>query len=802
MNTHLEELANAGFRLIPLCAGDKAKQPRDKGYADKNYSLAELTGNVGLIVDPEHVDVDLDWPETQRLAKLFPATDCRFGRGSPFRARHLLYRSKIDHPIDFKLPKVSGYVIEGEHAYMVLQLRTSRGGEPYHVLAPPSVHPAGERLEWLWLNTNEPAPATVLPAEVDGESLVKRAGVIAALAFFLRYYPGEGSRDDFATALTGALLRADWSDEGVEWFVSTLAQMADDEQHAMRSSKAADTRDRLAAGKKVRGLTSMPALLGVPAEWVREAAVWLGLRKGHGGGAAVFDKGIIKDTAHQAWSVLEDYAVDGDPGVYAYGDTLARVAKDRVELLDRQRLRHELNRSAMWLRPGDEKQPWVASNAPMAVVEDMLASRGDHLKLPPLVSVATTPIFTKEGKLVTKRGYDFDAECFVAPTVTVEVPENPTLDDVQAALATLLEPLADFPFADASDRSNVLAMMVEPYVRDLFDCAPLYFINKPAAGTGASLLVYAVTYPMLGRAPAAIKPPTREEEMEKLLISMLMEADRLAYFDNANRLDFSSLAAALTADRFKGRILGVSRTVEMPVRCMWVATGNNPETTNEMYRRFVDIRLDAEMEFPEDRRPDEFAIPNLKAWVRDNRPALVQAALTIIQAWVRAGMPNGSKSKASFETWAAVLSGILEHAGVEGFLDTPIERRPMEQKTEELRAVLAQWLMLRWGKKPKQGDVHAELNEIDWRARVKASELWTMIRCCGLDFETLHKDPARAVGDKLRDAKDRTFELDTAKGGKLKVVLRGRQENNSMRWWLDFERIEDLRIAEPRVVPF
>lgn len=716
------------------------------------------------------------------------------------RTRHLIYRAKIDEPIDFKLPKVSGHIIEGEHAYTVLQLRTSKGGEPYHVLIPPSVHPSGEALEWVKARNDE--SNSILPAEVEGAQIVERAGRLAALAFFWRYYPGEGSRDDFATALTGALIRADWTDEAVQWFVGTLARVAGDEEADMRASKAAATRNRLAAGKKVRGITSMPALLGVPPEWVREVACWLGLRKGRGTGPAVFDMGIIKDTSQQAWAALEDYLIAGDPAVYSYGDAVARVNKDRVEILDRQQLRHELNRCAKWLRPGDEKKPWVASNAPMPVVDDMLAARADDLTLPPLVSVTTTPIFTKAGKLVTERGYDFDAECFVAPSVAVDVPLQPTKEQVRQAVALLLEPLADFPFVDASDRANALAMMLQPYIRDLFDCGPLYFINKPAAGTGASLLVYAVTYPALGSAPPTTKPPTREDEMEKLLTSILMEGSPLAYLDNANYLDSSALAAALTADRYKGRILGVTRTIEVPVRCMWIATGNNPDTTNEMYRRFVDIRLDAGVEFPEDRRPDQFAITDLKAWVRNNRARLVEAALTIIQAWVCAGMPNGSKSKASFETWAAVLSGILENAGVEGFLDTPITRRPMDQKTEELRGVITHWLRLSRGRMPENVAHIPELTTIDWSGTVKASDLWTMIRSLNLDFETMHKDPARAVGDKLRGAQDRAFELDTANGGRLKVVLRGRSKNNAMHWWLESERVDEVRADEPRVVPF
>jgi hypothetical protein len=110
--------------------------------------------------------------------------------------------------------------------------------------------------------------------------------------------------------------------------------------------------------------------------------------------------------------------------------------------------------------------------------------------------------------------------------------------------------------------------------------------------------------------------------------------------------------------------------------------------------------------------------------------------------------------------------------------------------------------MLSWGKKPKQAAQMADLNAIDWSMPVKASELWTMIRCAGLPVETLRKDPARAVGDKLRDALDRTFELETAKGSKLKVVLRGRQRDNSMRWWLDFEQVDDVCVSEWREPPF
>ena len=39
-----------------------------------------------------------------------------------------------------------------------------------------------------------------------------------------------------------------------------------------------------------------------------------------------------------------------------------------------------------------------------------------------------------------------------------------------------------------------------------------------------------------------------------------------------------------------------------------------------------------------------------------------------MRAWLAAGRPPGKRILGSFESWAAVVGGILEHAGVPGFL--------------------------------------------------------------------------------------------------------------------------------------
>ena len=141
----------------------------------------------------------------------------------------------------------------------------------------------------------------------------------------------------------------------------------------------------------------------------------------------------------------------------------------------------------------------------------------------------------------------------------------------------------------------------------------------------------------------------------------------LILIDNLReQLDSSALAAALTAPFWEDRILGQSEMTRLPIRCAWVATGNNPTFSNEMARRLVRIRLDAHTDQPW--RRDSFRHPDLMVWVRANRGRLVAACLTLCQAWIVAGRPRGGRSIGSYEIWAQTLGGVLEVAGIEGFL--------------------------------------------------------------------------------------------------------------------------------------
>jgi hypothetical protein len=103
------------------------------------------------------------------------------------------------------------------------------------------------------------------------------------------------------------------------------------------------------------------------------------------------------------------------------------------------------------------------------------------------------------------------------------------------------------------------------------------------------------------------------------------------------------------------------------VLCSWIATGNNIQLGGDMPRRCYWVRMDAKCAKPFQR--SGFRHDDLKAWTREHRGELLAALLTLARAWYSKGRPRASvRPLGSFESWATVMGGILEHAGISGFL--------------------------------------------------------------------------------------------------------------------------------------
>jgi hypothetical protein len=199
---------------------------------------------------------------------------------------------------------------------------------------------------------------------------------------------------------------------------------------------------------------------------------------------------------------------------------------------------------------------------------------------------------------------------------------------------------------------------------------PGHLLNKPAPGTGASLVTDVCSIIATGSPTPALALPPNKDEVAKTLTSVLSNGQNIVFFDNINHsVDSGELASAMTAPTYQARILGRSETSTVDVRCAWVFTGNGMRMSKELLRRMVLTTLDRGVERPEHAELN-FRHKDIRGWATENRGDLVWACLTIIQNWVAGGMVHQTENTlASYENWSGVVGGVLKAAGLGGFLD-------------------------------------------------------------------------------------------------------------------------------------
>jgi hypothetical protein len=256
----------------------RSKRRYDDGWqtkrvTDENFDAEFPPGedrNIGILNgEPSSncVDVDLDCREALLLApKFLPATGWVFGRKSKPRS-HWIY--KVDAPSEIQqYADVKKQKDAGEDRNQLVELRS--GGLTVY---PPSTHKeTGERIAW-------DQPFTQ-PANVSLVDLQRAVQKLAAACLIARHWPGKGSRDVAAMALSGGLTRAGWTEDEVSQFVAAVAEAAGDEEIGMRASKAEPTSQKHADGQKTTGWRKLIEVLGESGEAVvSRVQQWLDIRQ-------------------------------------------------------------------------------------------------------------------------------------------------------------------------------------------------------------------------------------------------------------------------------------------------------------------------------------------------------------------------------------------------------------------------------------------------------------------------------------------------------------------------------------------
>jgi hypothetical protein len=322
------------------------------------------------------------------------------------------------------------------------------------------------------------------------------------------------------------------------------------------------------------------------------------------------------------------------------------------------------------------------------------------LRLPLINGVTYSPFLAPDGTLIVDPGYNAAAQVWYAPPPRFDLPpvsENPTADEIAKARSLILDDvLGDFPFDSGAACANAVACDLLPGVRVLIEGpTPIHLYGKPETGTGGTLCADVQLAAWYGTPCAAGTLSGGEAEIHKTLISIFVKGEPVAYLDNVDgHVASAALEAATARTHFGGRILGASIFVNAPVRAMWVMTGNGPTFSKALVRRIVPITMDAGCEKPAERPTDRFRHPLLMKWVLSNRPLIMWARMTLLRAWVAAGRPLGKPAvpMGTFEAWAGVMAGILEVAGIPGFLGNVREfREHADPDSKALRELVEAW---------------------------------------------------------------------------------------------------------------
>ncbi len=388
----------------------------------------------------------------------------------------------------------------------------------------------------------------------------------------------------------------------------------------------------------------------------------------------------LRDIIADAWTAIHTIndakGPDGTerPFLFQNGGALVRIAgtgaQTRIEALGDTAMYGVLARSANWHNVAEEAV--TAAPPSRDTARDMLVNPDPGL--PPLDSVVRTPTFGKDAKLIATPGYHRSDALWMFPDDSLDIPEvpaKPTREQIASARALLVdELLVDFPFVRDSDRAHAIAAILLPFLRRMIaGLAPIHLIEAPTQGSGKGLLASLISIVSTGLAAEGRTVPENEDEVRKMITAELVTGRPIILLDNLSEkrvLESPALASVVTVPYWTDRLLGESEMLHLRNNALWMMTGNNPRLSAELSRRCIRLRIDPRIDMPWLR--GGFRHPLITEWAQENRSALVHAALTLIQAWIAAGQPLHETRLGSFEKWSEVMGGVLDVAGIPGFL--------------------------------------------------------------------------------------------------------------------------------------
>lgn len=241
-----------------------------------------------------------------------------------------------------------------------------------------------------------------------------------------------------------------------------------------------------------------------------------------------------------------------------------------------------------------------------------------------------------------------------------------TWDALGASQFDILDVFSQFPFVDRRLAVDCLGAALTPLLATAIKGAlPGLLIAARKPGSGKTELAKFCS--VLGNAGTKYITWRGETEMQKTIASHVLQGDRCIIIDNIkNKIDSPSLESVLTSRSVDFRVMGAHRTSGgVWSNTSWFMTANGAVVSPDIERRCLVVLLDKEQHNAgwDDSWPGK---------VRLGEAALVTYMCQLIESWGAAGAVRGDGDKRfdlNFSEWAQVVSGILDWAGYEGFLE-------------------------------------------------------------------------------------------------------------------------------------
>jgi hypothetical protein len=479
----------------------------------------------------------------------------------------------------------------------------------------------------------------------------------------------------------------------------------------------------------------------------------------------VSNSGDLPTKTAQAWSAV--YVANEPPRIFRNKTGILRINPGDVgwDLLDSKSARHEFARIADWVRPSSKGL--TPADPQQMVIDDLLETINPPL--PYLKKVTTIPVITSDGRLVSAFGYDADSQIYRVRSLDLsrlDLGEKSRFKDAAEAASFILDDcLHDFPLATKQDKAHALALMLHDFARNLFTGpSPFFLLDKPIHGSGATLLATVLCYPSMGSSVPTKVFSNNEEEVRKQITSHLMSGGGPYLFDNLpddRKIDSDVLASVVTSTIYSDRALGTNNDVKLENLGPWIATGNNPDFSGQLKRRVIRARLIPDTDEPYLR--ENFLHNPLMKWVQENRADLVDACLTIVMSWINAGRPAWhGQPLGSFEEFSKVMGGILQNAGVEGFMtDMDYQKDSVNSDTEQVRDLIQEW----WKTNQNANLTATQIVEIANVADLDIQDKW---------FDIKPRAQVSNAGKLLKSLLDRHFTIETPSGRKnIQLILGG-----------------------------